>query len=339
MALLPLAALGVALWADAQKATRPAAERPLSDWCRCRGRSCGSFSGLFDSLEYQLGTPSFRRFVQHSAAQVALPWSKVERKVLSSVPASDVEYIVDPKTWPVYVPLAGLPSLPGDIREVMRAIETPDHPSVRRSASGRLALVKRVLPAWSPIKLHFVLNEAARHYSGWPEDDQVDGHVVFIGDIDIPVLFERERSGWTLWMSHTPNEVLSQLGHVQLARARALAAKRAGRPFHVVIGGLGIGWILTQIAALPGVTNVTLVEKNAELADLILPLLCGSLPASVGVQVRIGDLFSSTGGLEDADLAIVDIWPTYGDVTEDYDRLKRLLPKVPIEVWGSVGGG
>lgn len=312
--------------------------RPLSSWCRCTGPDCArsAFSGLFNDPGYWLASPGVRQFLQMAAAQKAIPWRKVERATLTKDAERDVEYVVQGSTWPVYAPLASLPPLAGAMTEVMAALNEPVDARVLRSPSGTLALVKRVLPAFTPLKLHFVLNDKAEGFTGNVRLDRVTGEVYFTDPVEIPVLFEREDKGWTLWMSHTPNEVLSQLGHVKKAAAMAAAAKREKRPFHVVIGGLGIGWMLTQIANLPGVTQITLIDKNAELADFILPKLCGSVPKRVKVDVRIGDLFASTAGLEHADLAIIDIWPTYGDVTRDYDRLRGAWPSMPIEVWGEL---
>jgi hypothetical protein len=337
--MLPLLALALALAVDRPSSRRRGyVEAPLSAWCRCQGETCAkseNFGGFFNGFDWLFASKEVKGMLRMMARDAAKSWASIERRILTKEPEQEVEFIVRAETWPVYAPFADLPLLPGATSVVYAALNTPDHPAVLRSADGKIALVRRVLPAFEGIDLHFNLDENANEYWGDREKDRIDGKVHFTGPIEIPVLFERKpEGGWTLWMSHTPNEVLSQIGHIAHAKHRAARAKAEGGSIHVVIGGLGIGWILTKVAALPGVGRITVIERNQALADFILPRLCGHLPKKVKVDVRIGDLFESTAGLEGADLMLVDIWPKYGDVTQDHDRLRDLGMNMPIEVWG-----
>lgn len=338
--MLPIVVLVLALAADRSASRRPRfTEAPLSAWCRCQGETCAkadAFGGFFNSFEYLFASKEGKGLLRMMARDAAKSWASIERRILTKEPEREVEFIVRAETWPVYTPFADLPPLPGSATVVAAALNTPNHPAVSRSPDGHLALVRRVLPAFEGIALHFVIDENMNEYWGDPARDRVDGQAHFTGPIEIPVLFERPSptGPWTLWMSHTPNEVLSQIGHVAHAKRLGAYAKAEGRAIHVVIGGLGMGWILTKVAALPGIGHITVIERSQALADFILPRLCGHLPKRVTVDVRIGDLFESTAGLEGADLMLVDIWPKYGDVSEDVDRLRDLGMNMPIEVWG-----
>jgi hypothetical protein len=94
------------------------------------------------------------------------------------------------------------------------------------------------------------------------------GLVLWDGDITLPSLIdmhidrkagtafpdclsekERVRRG-AVWMSLTPNEMLSQRSGIQKASGK------------VLIGGLGLGWFLRKVCAKPMVEEVIVVEKS-----------------------------------------------------------------------------
>lgn len=258
-------------------------------------------------------------------------------RILKMKPREGAEFVIKAETWPTYAPLSGLDPIPGPFEGALKALNDPSNPSVLRSSGGNLALVSRTLKAMSPLPIHIAMDEEFDHYSCDPDDDWIDGEVRFDAPVNIPILFERKESGsWVLWMSHTPNEVFTQISHIRTAARMGKRAKTEGRGIHVVIGGLGIGWILTEVAKLPGIARITVIERNQALADFILPKICGLIPKRVQVDVRIGDLFESTAGLEKADLMLLDIWPKYGDVTEDLVRIRDAGMEMTVRVWGWV---
>src|ERR1019366_7572070 len=100
-----------------------------------------------------------------------------------------------------------------------------------------------------------------------------EGIVVWNGDVTIPTLIDLNRKCHTgeyfpddtplmdrvqtgaIWMSLTPMEMMTQRTAVKMASHT------------VVIGGLGLGWILRKVCEKPGVERVIVVEKSQELLD------------------------------------------------------------------------
>jgi len=76
---------------------------------------------------------------------------------------------------------------------------------------------------------------------------------------------DRVRAG-AVWMSLTPMEMMTQRSAVQLASQT------------VVIGGLGLGWLLRKVCEKPEVERVIVVEKSKELLDWFGYRLCGAHP-------------------------------------------------------------
>lgn len=145
------------------------------------------------------------------------------------------------------------------------------------------------------------------------------GKVCFDGDISIPRVCQRNRGSDTYklipWMSITPMEILSQRGCLRFARG------------HVVIGGLGLGWLLRKVLARKQVTKVTLVEKSQELLDWM------PIPKLMRLEVVCGDANEVIPSLT-ADVALIDIYPDYGG--NSFNR----CPNIPhVWVWGSQFAG
>jgi len=143
------------------------------------------------------------------------------------------------------------------------------------------------------------------------------GKVVFNGDVVIPALWEKQPDGaWseTPWMSLTPAEILSQREGVDEAHDS------------VLVVGLGIGWLLSEVLRKKSVTNVILIEKSKSLADWLLPRILSKLQPQEWAKladVVIGDAFECIRGLR-ADVGLVDIWMDYcGDNRKEFGRLKQ----------------
>ena len=109
--------------------------------------------------------------------------------------------------------------------------------------------------------------------------------VVFDGDIEIPILFEREAPGgaWRKypWMSLTPAELLTLRPGTKLAKGR------------VVIAGLGPAHQLLEVGKRRAVKEITVVERSEELVNLIMPRAMAVLAEHGRTQVRVvgGDAF------------------------------------------------
>lgn len=124
------------------------------------------------------------------------------------------------------------------------------------------------------------------------------GEVCFDSDVLIPQVHEvpENLKGKTkLWMSHTPNEVMTLRPGTRFAKG------------HVVIGGLGLGYQLLQVAAKRSVKRITVVERSQELVDWILPRVLEKMPKEIPVDVIIGSVFEELPKLT-ADVALIDIW-------------------------------
>ncbi len=142
---------------------------------------------------------------------------------------------------------------------------------------------------------------------------------MFDGPVDIPIILEDGQ----VWMSQTPFEVLSQIPVLDFVKDT------------VVVVGLGLGWQLVQVANDPKVTAVILVEQNQELVDWILPRLCPMLPKDKPVRVVVGDARQVLPTLT-ADFALLDIWPTYGDVEDETFELMATAPAITYWwAWGA----
>ena len=134
------------------------------------------------------------------------------------------------------------------------------------------------------------------------------GSVLFDGDIEIPILFEREGGDpsrpWRRfpWMSLTPAELLTLRPGTKQARGK------------VVIAGLGLAHQLIEVGKRNAVDEIVVIERSHELCELIMPRAMAVLAQLGRTQVRVivGDAFKVLPKL-DADVALVDVFPAYGD--------------------------
>jgi predicted methyltransferase len=110
------------------------------------------------------------------------------------------------------------------------------------------------------------------------------------------------KCGRALIMSNAPDEISDCQGPVGQAR------KRGG---HVLVNGLGLGWVVAEILSQESVDLVTVVEIEQDVIDLVGPSLekeyCGR------VKIVHGDAFTYPDGLTPGTRFSVvwhDIWPT-----------------------------
>jgi hypothetical protein len=148
------------------------------------------------------------------------------------------------------------------------------------------------------------------------------GKVFFDGDVEIPVLYEimAQRRG-KLWMSITPMEILTLRPGIRWATDK------------VVIGGLGMGWVLDKVCAKKSVKEVIVVEQSEELLDWYGRDLCKKYPKVS--DVICGDVFEQIGRHGDAKY-LLDIWESYGTANYDERVLKAKADGHKIWAWGDV---
>jgi hypothetical protein len=143
------------------------------------------------------------------------------------------------------------------------------------------------------------------------------GEVYFDGDVANPVLANRNLEPW---MSPTPSEIMSQRPGIRAARG------------HVLVAGLGMGWLAGEICRKKGVRSVTVVERDQDIASFFGPGVVG--PDGRPVPVRVDDFYATD--LSGFDSVIVDIWQGCGDAgwDDDFQKVKRDLADRRVRVWG-----
>lgn len=140
------------------------------------------------------------------------------------------------------------------------------------------------------------------------------GKVMFDGDVLIPVLFYKDTT--SPFMSLTPMEVFTLRGGTRLAKG------------HVVVGGLGMGYQLREVLNRKQVQHVTLVEKDPDLVDWILPRVTTETDRQ-RLTVIVDDAYKVIPKLT-ADVALIDIYHGYNGNT-----FTRCPSIGRVWVWGS----
>ena len=126
-------------------------------------------------------------------------------------------------------------------------------------------------------------------------------------------------------MSLTPAELLTLRPGTRLAKGR------------VVIAGLGLAHQLIEVGKRRAVTEITVIERSRELVEMIMPRAMAVLAEHGRTQVRVlgGDAFKLLPTLE-ADVALVDTFPAYGDNREVMaDLRKRCKGIKQLWDWGT----
>ena len=142
-------------------------------------------------------------------------------------------------------------------------------------------------------------------------------------DVDTLPLLMR---GDDTWMSLMPVEMESQILGVRAACG------------HVVIMGLGMGWVAAETALRPEVTQVTIIERDPDVIELHDELdLFAQLADGAGDKVRIihDDAFEWQPDAP-VDLLMPDIWlPLIGeDRLPDVRRMQENCQAKAIYFWG-----
>jgi len=152
------------------------------------------------------------------------------------------------------------------------------------------------------------------------------GTVIFDSDVVIPALYQErapEDPGtgkWNLapWMSLTPGEILTLRPGTRLAKGK------------VVIAGLGLGHQLIEVSKRLQVKKIVLVELDQELVDWMLPVLRPHIRKPL--EVLVGDAYEIIPKLT-ADVALIDIFPGYGDGFRRVAELAKQSPRIK-KFWG-----
>jgi hypothetical protein len=224
-----------------------------------------------------------------------------------------------------YTPENPLALVFGDVEAKPLHGPTP-HEDALRSPSGRYAYAPAILKAGDGLEVPFA-----------PERDSAE--VRFTGDVNIPRLVEARRGSeetswrnWRVWMSLTPAEFWSQRSGIRHARDT------------VVVGGLGMGWQLAQIAKRKQVKRIVVVEQSQELLDWYGTELCAKLAAAHGknIDVVCGDVWDAFCQFDPDDKKVrfvLDIWPGFWDARWDSKLREKRCQGYKVWAWGSPRGG
>ena len=129
-----------------------------------------------------------------------------------------------------------------------------------------------------------------------------------------------------VWMALTPMETESQLPHIASARG------------HVVVVGAGLGFYLVNVLDKPEVTEVTLIEQDQDVLDVLHTSLDGTgywLDNRKLSTIHM-DVFDLPHWTEPVDYLYVDIWQILGSerALTDTHRLVELFKPVGVGYWG-----
>jgi hypothetical protein len=132
--------------------------------------------------------------------------------------------------------------------------------------------------------------------------------------------------GEDTWMSLTPLEHESQIMGVEAAQG------------HVVIMGLGMGWVAAETALRESVSMVTIIERDPEVIALHRALdLFAQLPDGAGDKVRIVEASAYDWRPDHpVDLMMPDIWLylVEGDRVPEVRRMQDNVGARAIYFWG-----
>jgi hypothetical protein len=188
------------------------------------------------------------------------------------------------------------------------------------SPRGNFAYQNRTVPEGQPLHLY----------------GRQQGAVIWNGDVVIPTLIDLNRQCHTgerfdadtpmedrvqvgaVWMSLTPMEMMTQRNGVKTARGT------------VVIGGLGLGWLLRKVCEKPEVERVVVVEKSQELLDWYGSRMCSRFD-----KVREVICDSIYNQIDKHGLAaryLLDIWHLYSGAADD-DRLSPFRRRLKRRLW------
>ncbi len=179
--------------------------------------------------------------------------------------------------------------------------------------SVQWAYKRRTLPRMKPLALFQGKRRGASVY--------------FDGPVTVPVLSRADQRWAEPWMSLTPMEVITLRPGTKRAKG------------HTVIAGLGLGHQLLDVVQRPKVERVTVVERDGILLAWLLPKVMPLVMAhGKPVDVILGDAFQEIPKLT-ADVALIDIFPGYGDIEYEMGRLRRSSPNIGAWWgWGQSGG-
>ncbi len=138
-----------------------------------------------------------------------------------------------------------------------------------------------------------------------------------------PAVLENGRE----WMTVTPNEIETMRGPAERAFG------------HAAVFGLGLGYYAYLVSQKPGVSAVTVIERDGDAIALFQEQLLPQFPNREKIRIVQSDAFdylevpfASAGH----DFAFVDLWHDVSDGLPMYLRLRKMegrFPGIPFQYW------
>ena len=107
----------------------------------------------------------------------------------------------------------------------------------------------------------------------------------------------------------------------------------SGAPM-VVIGGLGMGWFLHEVAQRKQVKKITIVEKDEEL----IAWYGNALAKKYNAEIVCADIYDVYRDFSKETRFLLDIWPAWFDATGDRKLRKMRAEGFNVWAWGSPRG-
>lgn len=148
-----------------------------------------------------------------------------------------------------------------------------------------------------------------------------------IGYFEKEFTFPAIHQGGVEWMSIKPNEVETMREPIQKCRGRVLTL------------GLGLGYFAFHASEKQEVTEVTVIERDAEVIGLFKELLLPQFPNRKKIRIIHADAFDYIKNelpKTHFDYAFADLWHDASDGLELYLRLRaqeHLLGGTPADYW------
>jgi hypothetical protein len=132
------------------------------------------------------------------------------------------------------------------------------------------------------------------------------------------------KKGRTVWMSLTRIEVESQMMHIAAARG------------HTVIGGMGMGFVLFNMAMKPEVTKITLLEIDPQVIELVYKVAdLVRWPGYEKIEIVIGDA-AEFKPHEPVDFLYMDTWSGLGSskALPTTQQVQKNVQAASVGYWG-----
>lgn len=160
---------------------------------------------------------------------------------------------------------------------------------------------------------------------GYYEYYGLDGHILFRVARDIPITLLQQGSGgyYETWMVDDPPHV----------RAMELYAERAsGR---VLVAGLGLGLVASELACNPNVSEVVIVERSSDVINLVgNAVLDVFKETNIPLEIIHADFIDTVVSCQqypptrEYNTIIVDLWVAHGIEEKRQLLVKEVMPLV-----------